>query len=249
MRQDFNLIIQRAKIDPITAIAVFDNGSFRQVLKPTFGKEIISNHGSIENYLEKLKQDGITNITVQEYRKNGSSIKKVGAPVTVTFGNEKQVATGMTNFNSLQGIGLGFAEIMNLNTDSVLKTKYETELEFTKRELEETKKQRDELKEEILKMRYDADKGSKQSELITGLASVFAPMLQGMMTGGQGSLNAPATDVNISQLKNNLINIVQNQSFSDDFATVLLTVIEKINTQQNFYEDLLKLMETNNQTE
>ena len=245
MRQDFNRIIQRAKVDPITAIAVFDNGSFTQVLKPTFGKEIISNHGSIENYLEKLKQDGITNITVQEYRKNGSSIKKVGAPVTVTFGNEKQpVATNMTQVNSLQGIGLGFTEIMNLNTDSVLKTKYETELEFTKRELEETKKQRDELKEEILKMRYDADKGTKNTEAFTSLASIFAPMLQGMMGSGQGALNAPAQN-NLSQLKSNLVAIIHNNEFSDDFATLLLNVINKINTQDNFYESLLEIMELN----
>ena len=247
MRQDFNQIIQKAKIDPLTAIAVFDNGSFTQVLKPTFGVELKSTFGSIENYLEKLKQDGITNITVQEYRKNGSSIKKVGAPVTVTFGNEKQVATNMTQVNSLQGIGLGFTEIMNLNTDSVLKTKYETELEFTKRELQETKKQRDDLKEEILKMRYDADKGSKNTEMFTSLATVFAPMLQGMMSSGQGALNAPAQ--NLSQFKSNLIAIVQNNQFSDEFATVLLNIITKINTQENFYEDLLKLMETNNQKE
>lgn len=247
MRQDFNRIIQKAKIDPITAIAVFDNGSFTQVLKPTFGKEIISNHGSIENYLEKLKQDGITNITVQEYRKNGSSIKKVGAPVTVTFGDEKQVATNMTKVNSVQGMGLGFTEIMNLNTDSVLKTKYETELEFTKRELEETKKQRDELKEEILKMRYDVDKGSKSAETFTSLASIFAPMLQGMMSGGQGALNAPAQG-NLTELKNTLVTIIHNKEFSDESATVLLNIITKINTQENFYDDLLKLMENHNKT-
>lgn len=248
MRQDFNKIIQRAKIDPITAIAVFDNGSFTQVLKPTFGAELKSTFGSIENYLEKLKQDGITNITVQEYRKNGSSIKKVGAPVTVTFGNEKQpVATNMTQVNSLQGIGLGFTEIMNLNTDSVLKTKYETELEFTKRELEETKKQRDELKEQILEMRYSTDKSSSTKELLLGVAGLFQPFVQGMVTGGQGALNAPAQ--NLSQFKSDLIAIVQNNQFSDEFATVLLNIINKINTQENFYEDLLKLMETNNQKE
>lgn len=248
MRQDFNQIIQKAKIDPLTGFAVFDNGSFTQVLKPTLGSEIKTTFGSLESYFEKLKQDGISNITVQEYRKNGSSIKKIGAPVTVTFGNEKQVATtNMTQVNSLQGFGLGFAEIMNLNTDSVLKTKYETELEFTKRELQETKQQRDELKEEILKMRYDADKGSKNTEMFTSLATVFAPMLQGMMTAGQGALNGPAQ--NLSQFKNNLIAIVQNNQFSDEFATVLLNIITKINTQENFYDDLLKLMETNNQNE
>lgn len=242
MRKDFTQIIQRAKLDPITAIAIFDNGSFKQVLKPTYGKDLISNFGSIENYLEKLKKDNIQSITIQEYRKNGSSIKKIGNPVSVNFGNEKQVNTMQQN-NSLSGFGLGFTEIMNLNTDSVLKTKFETELEYLKKELEETKKQRDELKEELLKMRYDSEKGSKNSETITSLVTAFAPMLQGFLVNNQkNSLNAPVQN-NVSEIKNNLVSIVYNPNFSDDFAKLLINIVEQINSKESFYEKIIELIE------
>lgn len=247
MRQEFNKLVEKLKTDPLTAVSVFDNDNFKYVVKTKYGTEIKSEYGSIENLFEKLNKDGHKNLNIQEYRKNGNSCKKIGNPFQVNF-SEKQPQNNTQqpmNFGLNGGFGLGFTDIMSLNTDSVLKAKLEARNEILEAKNIELTDKVAELKEQILKDNYSVEKKQGNQELIGGLIQTFAPMLQGMFESKQAGLNAPAQE-NFSPEKQQLINVIKSASFSDPMAQFLLQVIHTTNTNETFYNEVLLLIQKDN---
>lgn len=259
MNADFNKILVKLQADPtITAVSIFDLTDFKIITKGDkrdylFGSEIIAKYGSIKDFFEKIKADGHSHLQIQEVRKNGTSVKKPSAPFQVNFAEKTTVATPTqpqaqtAMLHGAQSVGLGFADIMSLNTDSVLKARLEVELEATKRELAEVKQQRDELKEQVLQDKYNADKASNTTQTITGVLPIVLEALKGFAPQPTGLAQPqPQTTENLSETKQHLLQLVP--SLSDALVTAILNVIEKLRTDSDgsFYQ-MLKIAIENKQ--
>lgn len=256
MRQDFNKLIEKLKNDKLTGVSVFDVENYKIVLKPTLGSDIKSQYGSVENFFEKLKTDKINSVIVQEYRQNGTGIKKIGNPLpTLNFGEKQnQLQPVATTSHVAQvmpqaqnhPLGLGFVDQVNLFADQRDKIRLEVENTSLKRELEEAKKLRDEYKEQILQDKYDINKQSGNAEMATGLAQTILPMLAEFMKKPSG-LNAPAivpAHTNFSEVKKHLYNLLELNQISDSTVQVLLSVLQNLNDAA-FYQSLIELMQPN----
>lgn len=253
MRQDFLNIVQKLKTDSFAAISVYNLDADEKIIPATYGNEFVEKYGSVENFFEDLKAKGIVNILVQEHRKNGSGSKNKGNPMSFNFAQKKETIAPVVHeatpmpaqqpFFGLAGTGLGFTEIMQLNTDSVLKARLEVENEHLKTRNKELEAQVYELKEEKLSNKYDAEAKSGQADLIKTLIQ-NAPALLGAFTkqtpAGLNAVHQPTQ--NVSEVKQHFINMVQSPAISDDFTEFLFGLINRINTDAEFYESLENLL-------
>jgi hypothetical protein len=244
MRQDFNNLIQKLKVDPYTSIVILDNDTLKHIIQsPMYGAEIVSKHGSIENYLEKIKRDGHINLSFQEFRKNGSSAKRVGLPISINFSEKEPVSTSQSSNPGLNG--LAFYEQVNLHSDSRDKIRLEAENERLKIRTEAQETEIATLKEQILKDKYDATKSSKTTETITAFMPVVLEALKGF---GGGGANQGLAMPQLSDVKTKLQQMLP--VLPDPYITVLLNVVSKLNSDdEEFYPALLKLIETENVTQ
>lgn len=238
MRQDFNKLLVKLKVDELAAVSIINLDNSAIILKPTYGFELKQNYGSVENYFEDLKQNGITNLLIQEYRKNGTGIKKVGNSFSVSFSEKHQSQpnnNGNHNFG-MNGIpGLGFTDQVNLFADQRDKVRLEIENESLKREIEEVKKQRDDYKEQILQDKYDANKKSNNAELVKDIISAASPLLGAFIPQNTTGLSAPAQQQqNLSPLKQQLVNYITSNTVNDDYVAFVLNVISSVNNDGTY---------------
>lgn len=247
MRQEFYTLIEKLNSDPLCAVSVYDIDKFSQILKPTLGSDLKQEYGSIKDFVENLNSNNHKNLLVQEYRKNGSSFAKKGNAFPVNFG-EKPVEQNQNfnqGLNGLAGFGLGFPDIMRLNTDSVLKATLEVKNEALEKENKELKSDNEKLKEQILKDQYDVSKKSNTAETAKNIVKEIVPLIGMFMKGGDASvssLNAP-TPQNLSTEKQQLISIISSPEFSNEMTVFMFQVLNNINTSETFYEEVVKLLQ------
>jgi hypothetical protein len=250
MRQDLQELIGKLKQDEFTALSVFSSTKFLVVSSPRTHKNFVEKYGSFENFLEKVKKDGHDEIIIQEYRKNGSSYKKIGNPLPLLTFSDKVVtsngkATHNENMNGLQGTGLGFADLMALNTDSVLKARLEVENEFLKKNNTFLTDEVAKLKEEILSSKYDLSKNSGRNELLISAIPTIENVLKGLL-GGNSPLNGAAQKNNapLSGYKEELQSLLNSNDFTDAYANYLLEIIDKLKDPV-FYNKLEIMLQEN----
>lgn len=255
MGQEFLNIIEKLKTaGDKFAISVFDNEKIKKVVIATYGNDLISQYGSIENFFEEINSKGHTDIAIQEYQKNGTGMKRIGDALRFNFSPKKQSNSAIVHEATpipvhkqpafLAGTGLGFAEIMQLNTNSVLKDRFEVENEFLKKRVKDLEGQVYDLKEEKLASKYDSDNKSNQADLFKEIIKA-APMLLGAFSKSNTGLNAPQvqnSNHQVSEVKADLIDLISSPNVSDAMAEVLFSIIEKIHTVQGFYENLDSLL-------
>lgn len=252
MRQEFIQLVQKLQTDALAAVSVSNKKNYQELLKSTYGHELIQNYGSVQNYFEKLNQEGHTNLIIQEWRKNGNTKIKKGNPFEVSFEKpqptQPTIQTMGNIFQSLNGtgtgLGLGFADIMTLNTNSELKARYEVENEFLKKENKKLEDEVFSLKEKILQSKFDNNNKSATSETINNALAQLPGVLQAIFPVKETAtaLNAPVQ--NLSEIKSQLQQLLQHTQFSDPMAELLLLVNNKINQEEGFYKKLMKLLET-----
>lgn len=245
MRQEFNRLVEKLSSDALTAVSIFDNENFEQILKPTYGTQLKETYGSVREYFEKLNSDGKKNLTMQEYRKNGSSMSKKGSPFQVNF-SEKQQSQMSSNgsFGLNGGFGLGLPDIMNLHTDSVLKAKLEARNEILEAKCQELEDKNRELKEQILQNKFSSDKASGNKEMVNELIKNLSPVITMFMQNKSGaSLNAPAQNLSIE--KQQLVSIISNPEFSNETVQFLFEILQALSTQEDFYEKIEQILNNN----
>lgn len=249
MRQEFIQLVQKLQTDALAAVSVSNKNNYQEILKSTYGHELIQKYGSVQNYFEKLNQEGHTDLIIQEWRKNGNTKVRKNNPFEVCFLEKPQPTqvkpqepTG-NMFQGLKGTGLGFTDVLTMNTNSELKIRYEIENEFLKKE---NKKLQDEvlaLKENSLKDKYAGDKKNQTGEAFNNAINQLGPIVQSFFQPREAptALNAPVQ--NLSEIKNQLQQLLQHTQFSDAMAELLLLVNNKINDDDGFYDSLMQLLE------
>lgn len=259
MKQVFNNLIQELKTNDKLLISVVDANSFTKIIPAKSGADLIKAHGSVENFFESIFKKGHQKILVKKYSKNGTGVqpkenlqfdfseKPTENTQSVAIENKPIQAVPMnTNNIGMNGtIGLGFAELLNYgikaNESDVLRVKNE----FLEKENISLKSQVDDLKEERLKSKYDTETKSNNATMLMGMAETFAPLLMNVLGKGvpATSLNAPAQEARyLSDIKKNMIAFVENETTQDVHIQFLFNVIEKVNTDPSFYENVMNLL-------
>jgi hypothetical protein len=253
MRQEFIDIVRKLKTDQYAAISVYDEKIKKKILLPTTSTELISKYGSIENYFEKLKNDGVTLFSILEFKKNGSGFKNMqNSILNLHFGEKteenmiypaqpiiSQNVASLTGGLHGQVVGLGFMEVANLMSDSRENVKLSEENKYLKTQNEELKKQVDELKEERLITKYDSSKSSATNELLLGLAQNLPSILSGLKGSAAPADGASLTGVpTVTETKAEFINYISSPAVSDDMIHFLFQISETIKKDSSKFEEI-----------
>lgn len=258
MRQEFLQIVKKLKSDPFCAISVIDDNTMNKVLTTTLGSTIVQRYGSVENYFEQLKNKGVVSFSIQEYKKNGSGWKNTGNVIRNLTFSEKHAAVNpvqdytpvvppLNGMRNEQVVGLGFYEAASLMANSQEKTRLEEENKYIKEKNERLEKEVLELKEEKLKREYDASKSSGQNEMLLGLVQNLPAILSGFKSSNNApSLNGVTENMNLSPIKNEMIDFISQKNISDDLIHILYTTSIRIMSEEGFADQFQEFLNNKN---
>jgi hypothetical protein len=263
MKQEFENLINNLKNDPKLLISVTDANTLEKVIPARNAEQLTVDYGSVENFFESLFKKGHTKIAVQRYRPQGSGQSKVGNMETFDFSpkNENQnpvptpTPTPTVSFPALNGtnqaVAIGLGQAMEMAVNASMVGKLEVENQYLKKENQDLRTQIDELKEERLASKYSAENKKQNNELFLGLAQAFGPALQGLIskTPDVGLASPAPQPLNLSEAKQELLDFLMNENTLDAHATFLIQIVEKINHDPSFYNELVALMTNNKQEE
>jgi hypothetical protein len=254
MNPNFNKIVAKLKHDPeLTGVSIFDLDSHINVTKkPVFGNEM-----DVKNYFEDLQAKGHHNLSIQEIRKNGSSVKKIGKPFTVSFSSQQNTANVMQNYQGLNGaVAFGGHEALNLLKDQDAKERLEVENAQLKAENIQLKAEKEKLEKELLMIEFSDRKSQSFNENLSKALPIAQELIQGLFFGNKGgatpSLAAPAVQEQQQKLSGNKAFLVQelyNPNLPEAMATILVNVLGKLNQSSEFFDELTQLLEKYTQTE
>ncbi len=246
---------------------IYDATTEMLIFKGISAAEIISQYGDFEAFFDSLKSKGHSKIAIQKAHKHGSGQIRDGimhkyqligddSPKSqlVAGGGKAQAAPSPTSVLPAQNpaglmgsMGLGFADVMRMNTEA---ENYRTEKEKADRlqrkieqlEAENKKLERDNLRYEL---GVEAKPGavekllnmvSENPELVTTAIQALAQAKQ----PATAALNAPV-DSQVSKLKAALIQALHQDSVTDELAMMLYHVIRQ-STNDVFIDEFKTLI-------
>ena len=260
MREDVKHFFNNLKTDSLFAVSFVNTQTNERIVPILTNDKIIAKYGSLENLLERFLRQKITQITAQEFRKAGTSHKKMNTEVSFSllpktynkqlempFYEETITPTIKMPHHALQApnvFGLGFTELVNITADAKDKTRLETENKFLTEEKKRLESEILSLKEEKINNLLESNKKSSQNELLLGVVNIL-PSLAGMLKNNVSAsgLNAPIPVQDIG-IKGQSINIVRSET--EEYAAFILQITEKINNE-TFYNNIINLL--NNDSE
>jgi hypothetical protein len=261
-------IIYKLKNDELCAIQITDLDTNKRLLPIKFWEHIQQKYGSFENMLQTFYNQGVTRLSVQEYRKNGSNAtKKVGNSIDVSAEIQEKSPVQQQNVmmhqepvkkQSRNIIELDYDEAIKLNVGNSSASELKIELKWKNEKIEMLEKIVEEQKTTIMENRFsekglDRELETKKSnnEFYLGLAQEFGPkvgeVLTGVFTKNKGvSLSQPAQPTfNLSDEKQKLFDVIKDNSFSNSYAVFIDDIIYKLHNDQQFYNDLVELITKN----
>lgn len=86
-QEQLEQIIYKLENDPYTSIHVKGGvlNSNSTIIGNATNEMLVAEYGSATNFFNKLFESGITKVSIQERRKNGSTYKKIGEPIEMNF--------------------------------------------------------------------------------------------------------------------------------------------------------------------
>lgn len=196
--EELDDLIHKLNSDAYQAVSITDLDTGAKIAVNLLGSEIILNHGSAEQYFEKLNKKGHRHLMIYPRRKNGNSFKAgVGfkvkfspdddsdfeQPQTLSFDLPQRKQTSAKpkkKKKKNKGVfGMGAADILDLkiSASQVDRLQQENIRLQAKNDLLETENKQ--LKEAELKNKYDASKQSVWVDIAKGVVDK-APGMMGM---------------------------------------------------------------------
>lgn len=263
-------IIYKLKNDELCAIQIFDLDTNNRLLPIKFWEQIQQQYGSFENMLQTFYNQGVTRISVQEYRKNGSNAtKKIGNSIEVSAEIKKEPVqqnrgVQQTHYQPLNSpmthnaIPLSIDEVRKIDVYKSDAVRFEIENKFLKDKIELLETLVDDQKATILEHRFnergierDLETRKSNNEFYLGLAQEFGPTLGPALTGmfNKGSKAVPLAQpaFNLSEEKQKLFDVIKDNSFSNSYAIFIDDIIYKLQNDQQFYNDLVELINKKSQ--
>lgn len=268
MKQQIDNTVEKLKIDPFWAITVTDKETLKNVERNATGEELSQKYGSVEEFFEHLKANGITRLQIYDRRKTGNAFRPL-TDYAVTF-VEKQAepepvpapepivqapvhrAAPMRNPNfGLNGLmaGLSMPEAIYKTQDHArMQSEYiemKAENKALQKEVEKLKEEN--LRNEILGTKSVESKNANaemlktisESPVLAALASKF------MAPGAPPGLGMP--DASLSPVKQSMIGIVHHAD--DLFVADLIRAAKGMSESDEFDTELTALFQKYNLTQ
>lgn len=258
--------------DPLCGVQITDLETNNRLLPVRYYDDIVTKYGSFDNMLQTFYNNGVTRLSVQEYRKSGNALVKKGLPVIVEAIVEnpepvepKQVLQyehqplnrPMTN----NLITISVEEKKKLDIASYFADKLEIENKFLTQKIELLEKSNQEQRETILEYRFnerglDRELETKKANndfylgTIKELGPTVGPALAGMFSKGSVPLAQPVQQQKVySEQKQKLITTIEDNNFSNAMAVFIDDLIYKLHIDDEFYNDLASLVQKNSPNE
>lgn len=243
-------LIEKLNTDKYSAVSVLDLDTGDFVFRNITHAQIISEHGTAEDFFETLFSQGHKRLNLTPRRKNGSVYKADGQGFEVNFSKESQetqaVMPQTQNIQETQqqnvfqnSFGLGQLDVMNLMVAKNDATRLFTENEILKTETKEQKKLIEELKEEKLATKYDTNKSKGNQEMLMG-AIQSLPQLMAMVKGTPAVGLAQPVEYS-SPAKNNFAK--ELPSIDDNVLEVLQSINTGLSSNVEFSNELSELLQ------
>jgi hypothetical protein len=256
MENELIEIIKQLKSNPRRLVSVVNIETMKSIEQSVNAEKLTEKYGGVELFFNHLVENDITQISVTERLKNGSSSIAVGTPKIFNL-KKKEVAlpaepapvsSSVQTFpNMVVGLngnyGLGIPELVNLQVRAQDRERVEMDNKYLKEKVERYEKEIAELKEERLQNKYNEAKAKGNNEMLMGILQI-APQLLGALKpqSPQGLSGVEDTPMlpEIPQEKQNIIATFSQTSPNID--AYMLAVLNGVNTHKEFYENLTNLL-------
>ncbi|MGC4041982.1 MAG: hypothetical protein QM710_14655 [Flavobacterium sp.] len=249
-------LMDKLNTDKFCAVTVYDRNTSKPIFRNVTHEQIINEHGTAEEFFEKVFADGYKKLTLQEKRKNGANAFKMeGESFDVSFGSNeaepKQIAKKKKKKKKRGLMGLGMTEIFDLKLQAYDRAELARKLEESEKENKELKAKNDALNEEKLQKRYTKESNDSLNNMLLGVVKQAPLILKGLGLNvpiESGGLSmASADDIendSYSDVKKSFLDIVK--SLDDDTVTLLQVIYQKIsekNENNIFSQQLFELLQ------
>ena len=256
--------------DPLCGVQITDLDTNNRLLPVRFYNEIVEKYGSFDNMLQTFYNNGVTRLSVQEYRKSGNALVKKGNPIPVEAivetpepVEQKQVLQyehqPLNRPMVHNAIPISIEEKSKLDINSYIAVELKAENKWLKEKIELLEKTNAEQRETILEHRFNERALERELEtkkanndfnlgMIQQLAPTVGPALAGMFSKGSSvPLGQPVQQQKTySEQKQKLITTIEDNNFSNAMAVFIDDLIYKLHFDENFYNDLSSLIEKYN---
>ncbi len=252
-------LMNKLNIDALCSVSIYDKVQDKYVCTNLSHLKIKEGFGCSEDYFESIYASGHTNLTVQERRKNGNSIKNVGASFSVIFGENN--AQPLLKFDEKSekvkkkkiATSLGTNEIIDLKIASIRALEYQKELEELKKKYRRNKKKVKILEREKLSKEFTVQKSDSFNNMVLGAIKQAPVIMAGLGIGvptASPGLNGPEIDTDYTNFSDSKIDFLELvKTLEDDTIDLLTTIYNKVtinNDEGAFTADLVALFKKHN---
>ncbi len=249
-------LMNKLNTDALCSVSIYDKAQGLYVCTNLSHLKIQEDYGCAEDYFENIYSEGHTNLTVQERRKNGNSIKNIGSPFDVTFGNpdpKLELGTKSEKSKKKKDSSLNVNEIIDLKIASIRAVELQKENDELKAKLKRSKKKHKVLEREKLTREFTVQKSDSFNNMLLGVVKQAPSIMAGL--GMKVPLPAPGLgasyeDGNVNDYTETKIEFLELvKTLEDDTIELLSTIYKKVTINEDdgaFSNELVKLLQKHN---
>ena len=249
-------LIDKLNTDPLAKVSIYDNDKSMYVCTSLSHEKIKEQYSCAEDYFEKIYADGHTNLTIQERRKSGNSIRSYGSPFEVSFGNQSvknEPKKEIEKTKKSKNTSLSVNEIIDLKIAKIRAAELEKINEDLKSRLKKSKRKHKILEREKLTNEFTVKKSDSFNNMLLG-AFQKAPLIMAglgmkvpIQESGLGASFYDENTQNYSETKIGFLDLVK--TLEDDSIELLNTIYKKVTNKDDdgaFADELVELLKRHN---
>lgn len=259
-------LMDRLDSDKFCAVSVYDATTNKAIYRNITHDRIQQEFGGSEAFFENIFQEGYTELTLQEKRRNGSNAFKIEADsFKVSLSDSEQEISKIEPSRILQRpkknkkkkkkakglMGLGVSDIFDLKLQAYDREELSRKLQEAQSENKELKAKNDALNEEKLQRKYTKESNDSLNNMLLGVVKQAPIILKGLgfnvpveANGLSIASSDEAQDENYSEVKKSFLDIIK--TLDDDTISLLQVMYQKISekTENNlFSQELFELLQ------
>jgi hypothetical protein len=254
-------LMEKLNTDTLCSVSIYDKVQGVYVCTNLSHLKIQQDYGCAEDYFESIYSEGHTNLTVQERRKNGNSIKNIGSPFDVAFGNtnnKQDVETKpekQEKAKKKKDTPLNVNEIIDLKIASIRAVELQKQNDELKAKLKKSKKKHKVLEREKLNREFTVQKSDSFNNMLLGAIKQAPTIMAGLgmnvpnanPTSGLGAVYDDGDTSDFTDVKIEFLELIK--TLEDDTIELLNTIYKKVTINDDdgaFSNELVELLQKHN---